>query len=102
MNRILMKLEKMFMAVTFAEAGDQNTAMRLAGINPADMTGVRRFFKHLECCFAAAAFAEANCHEFADPDHYLAEKPAPKVRIHTFLKDVGLQNARVRYGVVMV
>jgi len=102
MKRLLEKFEKSFMAVAFAEAGEHDTAMRIAGIKPLRLNALRRFLKTVEACFAAAAFAEENCLQYADPADYLPHQPGRKIRIYTFLKDIGLQNVRVRYGLVPV
>lgn len=101
MNRYLGNLEKTVMAAAFAEAGEHETARQIAGIRFSPPTAIRQILKNIEACFTAVAFAEENCHQYADPSDYLPFKPACKVRIHTFLRDIGLQNVRVRYGVVL-
>lgn len=102
MNRILKKMESMFMAVAYAEAGERETALKLAGLEPANLSGVKQFFRYLENCFAAVAFAEENCHQYADPGNYRHPAPGKTICIHTFLRDVGLQNVQVRYGVALI
>jgi hypothetical protein len=92
-------LEKMFMAVSFAESGDHETAISLAGIRPS-RTG--RLSKAFENVFAAAAFAEAGCPETALGFlGKIASRPG-KQSLEIFLQDVGLHGIKVQYGFVTV
>lgn len=56
-----------------------------------------KVIKFIEKIFVAVAFAEANCHDMIE---YNAEDAEYKDTIDTFLKNVGLQNAKVAYGLV--
>lgn len=51
----------------------------------------------IEKIFVAVAFAEANCHNMID---YGTEDAEQTDTIDSFLKNVGLQNAKVAYGLV--
>lgn len=94
-------LEKMFMAVTFAEAGERETAVAVAGIEP-DPGWAGRLFKAAENSFVAAAFAESGCPETAlDFMSKVASRPG-KQTLEGFLRNVGLQDVRIRYGLVTV
>lgn len=53
--------------------------------------------KLVEDTFVAVAFAEANCHEMIN---YNAQSVIQKDTIDVFLKNVGLQNAKISYGLV--
>ena len=88
-------LERMFAAVSFAEAGEYETAQSLAGIQPNRAGKLSHAF---EKTFVAAAFAEAGCPETSL--NLLGENPS---RIATrpldaFLENVGLRGVPVRYG----
>jgi hypothetical protein len=92
-------LEKMFMAMTFAEAGEHETAMAVAGIQP-DPVRPGRWFKAVESTFVAVAFAEAGC-----PETALDFMAKPGLRpgeqsLYDFLRNVGLQGVQIRYGLV--
>ncbi len=106
MKRILNRIEKLSMAVAFAEAGEPETAMRMADTKPFEFSGLKRFLNHINCNFAAIAFAEENCHQWADPGTYRDQERRPASlsvgRLGTFLRDVGLQNVRVQYAVALI
>ena len=85
------KVENWFAAVAFAEAGERETAIGMAG----GQVPVKRrvgIWGTLNRYFAAAAFAEENC-------------PGPALEIlgaasrrKSFLETAGLQGVRVWYG----
>jgi hypothetical protein len=99
MKKLIETLEKVFMAVSFAEAGEHETAMSLAGIRP---SRPGRLLKALENIYAAAAFAEEGCPETALG--FLGKgAPGPgKQSLESFLQNVGLYGVQVRYGFVTV
>lgn len=102
MDRFLRWIEKMFMAIAFAEAGEAETAVKLAPVKQLEGKQVKKLLDSLDCYFAAAAFAEANCHQWANPERYTRPKSRKPVRLSTFLQDIGLQNVRVQYGIALV
>lgn len=88
---MLKKIEDTFAAQAFAEAGETETAMAMAGVE-ARTAGVAD-------AFAAVAFAEAGCHEEAR--QMLGITPvrlAPTPKVRGFLDSVGLSGAHVAYG----
>lgn len=86
MNTWKEMLEKMFSAVAFAEAGEQQVALDIAGITPSSATQTAGLISILNKSFVAAAFAEEGCYEFADS--MINRKP-------TFAEVIGLQGVRV-------
>jgi hypothetical protein len=85
------KMENWFAAVAFAEAGEHQTAIGIAG---GRFAAKRRagIWETLNRYFAAAAFAEENCSESA------LEILSGASNRKSFLKIAGLQGARVWYG----
>ncbi|MFC1834225.1 hypothetical protein ACFL2Q_05765 [Thermodesulfobacteriota bacterium] len=90
------KFEACFTAAAFAEAGEHETAAELAGLERKEKKERVRLLQTINRTFAAAAFAEAGCHETAE------EISGVRRRGPTFLEVVGLQGARVRYGLIPV
>lgn len=85
-------LEDTFSAQAFAEAGEPEAAMRMAGVTGAAESSALD-------AFAAAAFAEAGCH--AEALELLGRAPkrlAPTRPVCGFLESVGLGGVRVAYG----
>lgn len=87
------KMEDWFAAAAFAEAGEHETAIRMAG---GRLPAKRRagIWETLSRYFAAAALAEENC-------------PGPALEIlgggskrNSFLETAGLQGIRVWYGTI--
>jgi len=97
------KIEKTFAAVAFAEAGEHETAMKIAEIKPSVSTRFSDFLKSFDKYFSAITFAEADCHVMAR--EYLG-KPVPRMALQqpldNFLETIGLQGVRVSYGVVTI
>lgn len=80
-------------AITFAEAGEWETAISL--IPPPVRSKLAHF---LELTFMAVAFAEEGLHTEA---RFLTErKNQPAARINGFLTSIGLQNAKFTYGIL--
>ena len=94
------KIEKTFAAVAFAEAGEHETAMKIAEIQPSVSTRFSDFLKSFDKYFSAITFAEADCHEMAR--EYLEESAIQNSRqpLEDFLETIGLQGVRVSYGFV--
>lgn len=61
---------------------------------------IQKIIRFIEDCFINITFAEANCHEMVDYNTQTAEESDET--LDTFLKTVGLQNAKVSYGFVRV
>lgn len=79
-------------AVTFAEAGEWETARSLVPL-PAK----RKWVERLEQIFMAVAFAEEGMHEEAK--RLLGMKQQPP-RINNFLDSIGLRGVRMTYGIL--
>jgi hypothetical protein len=93
MNSWKEMLEKMFSAVAFAEAGEQQVAMEIAGITPSTATQSAGVLSAFNKTFAAVAFAEEGCHDVANS--ILNRKP-------TFAEVIGLQGVRVWHATAPV
>lgn len=90
-------LRSWMLAITFAEAGEWETAQQLLPIGPKKAEG--NWWAKI---FMAATFAEAGMWE--DARHYIEESAPKKPAARDFLATVGLQGVRVRltYGVLAV
>lgn len=101
MKKWMETMEKTFAAASFAEAGEHETALELAGIKP-NWHIVNRLSKAWENIFAAVTFAESGCVDRAL--ELLGVKTARRdvQSLEIFLRNVGLQGVRVRYGLAMV
>lgn len=102
MKKILEKFERSMAAVAFAEAGERETALKMAGLEPADSGYLSRIANQIERTFAEVAFAEANCPEYCHTSVKQPQKKRRPVTLARFLKDVGLQDARVSYCVATI
>lgn len=96
MRTLFGKLQAIFAAVAFAEADERELALEVAGISPEPISERASVLQTLNTTFAAAAFAEADCPETALAILRSGEKKK------SFLATVGLERARVRYGLVPV
>jgi hypothetical protein len=85
------KWEDWFAAVAFAEAGEHDTAVRMAG-GQAPAQRRAGIWETLSSYFAAAAFAEENC---PGPALEFLDGGSKK---NSFLETLGLQGVKVRYG----
>lgn len=88
---MLKGLEDSFAALAFAEAGEAETAMQMAGVQDCGAS--------VSDVYAAAAFAEAGC--FAEAREMLGGPPkrlAPTRQVCGFLESVGLSGVHVAYG----
>lgn len=86
------RIESWFAAVAFAEQGEYETARRMADTPIPEVGEVPRILPSLSTAFAAAAFAEENCHDVA------LEILTGTRRRNSFLEAVGLKGVRVRYA----
>ena len=80
-------------AVTFAEAGEWETARTMI-----PLPSKSKWSELFEKVFMAVAFAEEGMPEEAK--RIMGAKPAVPKRINNFLHSIGLQNARMAYGVL--
>ena len=97
-----LNFEKTFAAAAFAEAGEHETAMKMAGITPV-FEKVRKLADTVQQCFAAVGFAEAGCHdEAARMVHTEGVCRKNNETLDSFLETVGLSNVRVCYGLARV
>ncbi len=85
------EMENWFAAVAFAEAGEHETAIRMAG-GQATVKKRAWIWETLSRYFTAAAFAEENCPETA------LDILGGSTKRNSFLETVGLQGVRVWYG----
>ncbi|MDP3427537.1 MAG: hypothetical protein Q8S17_09195 [Humidesulfovibrio sp.] len=88
---MLKSLEDTFAALAFADAGERQEAMQMAG--------VREMSASVSDVFAAVAFAEAGCE--AEARELLGIRRArlmPTPKVCGFLESVGLSGVRVAYG----
>lgn len=103
-NNWIKKIENIFAAAAFAEAGEHETALKFADIKPSNKPGkVSKFLKGMDTYFSAVAFAEADCHDVAR--EYLGKSKSParsSQPLDDFLETIGLQGVRVSYGVVTI
>ncbi len=88
------RLEDWFGAVAFAEAGEHRTALEMVGLAPSAARKQVSMFQSLNTAFAAAAFAEANCHDIAK-EIFDAEAKGK-----SFAEVIGLRGVRVWHGFV--
>lgn len=91
MIAMLKRLEDTFAGAAFAEAGEREEAMRMAGVTECG-AGVAD-------TYAAVAFAEAGC--FDEARELMGVRPgrlAPPPQACGFLESVGLSGVRVAYG----
>lgn len=88
--------EKWFSAVAFAEAGEHNTALEMVGLAPGEAKQPVSILQNLNTAFAAAAFAEANCHVIANQ---ILEADAKN---RNFAEVIGLKGVRIWHGIVTV
>ena len=101
MRKWLETLGKTFAAVSFAEAGEHDTAMEVAGIQYRSNWKAHTLSKVFENVFAAVTYAEAGCPEMALEFIKNNAGQARAKSLKTFLENVGLQGVRVRYGLVI-
>jgi len=85
-------LEETFAAQAFAEVGENEVAMRMAGVEEHGRVSVQD-------SFAAVAFAEAGSHELAREMMGIRPKRLMPTRpVCGFLESVGIVGVRVAYG----
>ena len=90
MLELRQRLEDAFAGAAFAEAGELDEAMTMAGVRQCDASA--------SDIFAAVAFAEANCPETAlEMLGCAPRRPAPSP-VCGFLESVGLGGVHVTYG----
>ena len=97
------KFEKTFAAAAFAEAGEHETAIRMGEVSDKPKKFLDKILNGWQNHMAAIAFAEANEHEEAL--RWVENGKAQRKRKDTlagFLENVGLENARVCFGVVPI
>jgi len=80
-------------AVTFAEAGEWETARSMAPLPTKS-----KWAEFFEQVFMAAAFAEEGLHEEAK--QLMGMKRQPPQRIKNFLDSIGLRDVRMTYGIL--
>lgn len=98
-------IEDTFAAAAFAEAGEHETAMKIAGIRSIAESVAEKIRQVFHVHMSAACFAESGCHDTALQilgTEKRAAKTEQRPTLDEFLRDVGLNHARVRYGMVTV
>ena len=101
MGALMEKIQNIFSAVAFAEAGEHETALQLSGRR----TSPRPERVPLHRWLAAITFAEADCADMARRFMNVVDAPARSVRyrpatLGEFAAAVGLQGARLHYALV--
>jgi hypothetical protein len=97
------KIEKTFAAAAFAEVGEHDTAIRMAEVTDKPNRLLEKLLRGWQNHMAAVAFAEMDERDGAL--HWVgAEKPNRyrKDTLADFLEKVGLDNARVSYGIIPI
>lgn len=97
--------EKTFAAVAFAEAGEHETAMKMAGITATAKTVFDKLIAFVDKYMSAASYAEEGCFEEAKEILGTQQKPNSCGRrdsLEDFLNCVGLGKANVRFGLATV
>ena len=97
------KFEKTFAAAAFAEAGEHETAIRVGEVSDRPKRFLDKILNGWQNHMAAIAFAEANEHDEAL--RWVGTEKTQRNHKDTladFLEKVGLENARVCYGVVPI
>jgi len=89
------KLRNYFAAVAFAEEGERDTALQIAGVSPGPARQSASMLVALNTAFAAAAFAEENCPE-------MARQILSGNRRGSFAEAIGLKGVRIWRAVVPV
>lgn len=97
MGKLLEKFQSVFAGGAFAEVGEHEMAMEIAGISPR-----KRIALSWDRTFAAATFAEANCHAIAREILGGLETTRQERTLDTFLDSVGLRGVRVCYGLARI
>ena len=94
-------IEKTFAAVSFAEAGEHDTAMKIAAIQH-NSRKVPKFLNAIQKTFVAISYAEAGCHDMVL--EFLGKETVKSSdrSLETFLNTVGLKGIRVSYRLVRV
>ena len=99
------KINGIFTAVTFAEAGEHKTALEMMGQTPPQRKKEKNWLSVLNNIFTAITFAEADCHDIAL--QYLEPIPIAKaqkgvtnkpVKLQDFAATVGLEGVQLRFG----
>ncbi len=88
---MLKRIEDTFAGLAFAEAGEREEAMRMAGVTESAAS--------VADVYAAVAFAEVGC--FDEARELMGTTPkrlAPPPQACGFLESVGLTGVRVAYG----
>ncbi len=101
------KLESIFSAVAFAEAGEHKTALEIAGgsnLAARRPARLRSWFGRLERAFAAVAFAEGGMREEALAVAGITSPRTNPLRpsLQEFVHRVGLSGVPVFYGVAPI
>jgi len=101
------KIDRVFAAITFAEAHEHETARAFIPRTSSTPLFDRELFRKINKIMAAVTFAEADCHDQAREIMGAAPrsktKPAPSlVRDQSFAEAVGLAGIRIWYGTAEV
>ena len=90
-------IENTYAAAAFAEAGEHETAMKMAGITATAKTAFDKVVSFVDRHMSAVSFAEAAC--FEEAEALLGEGPRRKRdSLENFLENVGLRQVNVRFG----
>ena len=95
-------MEDTFAAAAFAEAGEHDTAMEMAGIQATARAVWEKVMRVFDVHMSATCFAEAGCHETARGMLDAKESRQERPNLDEFLESVGLQRTQVRFGLASV
>jgi hypothetical protein len=93
------KIEKAFASVSFAEAGEHQTALRILGLSPRPAKGMGWSWDKV---FASVTFAEADCPELAREFMEKRKVPERVESLDAFLETIGLKGVEVCYGMAHI
>ena len=101
------KMDNIFMAITYAEANDHESARKLINAKSSTPLAKLSLLQKIEKIMTAITFAEGNCHDYAREvmNPGTAEKFVPSIEPEkkpSFNEVVGLAGIRIWYGTAEV
>ena len=98
MKSMTEKIQSWLAAVAFAEAGEHETAMEIAGITPRPAKSPSSALNAFDRTFVGVSFAEEGLYDEARRYLKLSDRSRP-VEPEDFLESIGLRGVRVQYVV---
>lgn len=96
MKSLTEKIQSWLAAVAFAEAGEHESAMEIAGIGPRPTKSPSSALNALDRTFVAVSFAEEGLYDEARRYVKFSDRSRP-AEPEDFLDAIGLQGVRVQY-----